>query len=356
MSGELVTASMLNTYIRDQQNILKTPITNSGQVEFAASTELTIASGVITPTQNMHSVDTEGSAASDDIDTITVAGDVGEGFVLTLQVESDARTVVLKTGTGGADNLDIGPSDITLDESYSTHSLIYDGANWKNFSYVDIPTFASISPLTTRGDTLVATSGTVTGTRLAVGGANTVLTSDGTDAAWAAAAGGGKVIQVVSENLTTDNSYNGLAQNEVIDLSITPAHADNKIMVLFTMDFKIDGDSNTPYPESFISLWRGDKTGTLLQAQLCSGGYVAHNTIYIIQSGSLMYLDSPSTTSAQEYTITSANRQNTGGAGQYRGRIYFYGDGTVGGQPVGTDLPFLYKNGCALTLVELDYS
>ncbi len=50
-------------------------------------------------------------------------------------------------------------------------------------------TFAGLSPLTTRGDTLVASSGVVTGTRLAIGAANTVLTSDGTDAAWAAPGG-----------------------------------------------------------------------------------------------------------------------------------------------------------------------
>ena len=45
-------------------------------------------------------------------------------------------------------------------------------------------TFADISPLTTRGDVLVGTSGTATGARLAVGGASTYLTSDGTDVSW----------------------------------------------------------------------------------------------------------------------------------------------------------------------------
>tara|TARA_B100000949_G_scaffold11685_1_gene8926 strand:- start:3449 stop:4270 length:822 start_codon:yes stop_codon:yes gene_type:complete len=45
-----------------------------------------------------------------------------------------------------------------------------------------------VSPLTTRGDTLVGTSGVVTGTRLAVGGANTYLKSDGTDVSWASVA------------------------------------------------------------------------------------------------------------------------------------------------------------------------
>jgi hypothetical protein len=50
--------------------------------------------------------------------------------------------------------------------------------------------FAALSPLTTRGDVLYGSSGTVTGARLAVGSANEVLTSDGTDVAWAAAGGG----------------------------------------------------------------------------------------------------------------------------------------------------------------------
>ena len=188
-SGQLVTAAIANEQISGNAALLKTSVNDSGALEFANSTELTIASGVITPTQNLHSVDTESSAASDDVNTITVAGDVGEGFVLTLQVESDARTVVLKNATAGAANLDIG-ADITLDESYTTQSLIYDGSNWKTFSYAAAPAFASISPLTTRGDLLYGSSGTVTGARLAVGAANQVLTSDGTDVAWAAAGTG----------------------------------------------------------------------------------------------------------------------------------------------------------------------
>ena len=51
--------------------------------------------------------------------------------------------------------------------------------------------FAAFSPLPTRGDILYSSSGTVTGARLGVGNANEVLTSDGTDVAWAAASGGG---------------------------------------------------------------------------------------------------------------------------------------------------------------------
>ena len=283
-TGELVTAAILNTYVRDNQNAL-----DGGRMSI----------------------------------TSQAAGDV---FYAT-----DGNTVARLAKDAG--------------------KYLQSGASAPSWQTISTPTFASLSPLTTRGDLLSSPSGTVTGTRLALGSAGQYIRSDGTDVAWAE---GAKVIQVVTENLTTDNAYNGLVQNEVMDLNITPSNTANKIFVFFSMCFKVDGDSNSPYPEAFVSLWRGDKSGTLLQAQTVSGGYDAHNTIYIISSGSLMYLDSPSSTSAVEYTITTANRQHT--SSTYRGRIYMYGDGTPGGQPSGTDLPFLYKNACSLTLVELDYS
>jgi hypothetical protein len=354
VSGELVTASMLNTYIRDQQNVLKTPINNSGSVEFADSTELVIASGVITPTQNLHSVDTEGSAASDDVDTITVAGDVGEGFVLTLQVESDARTVVLKTGTGGADNLDIGPSDITLDESYTTQSLIYDGANWKTFSYAAAPTFASISPLSTRGDLLYGSSGTVTGARLAVGAANTllgsdgtdtawqlkplttrgdilygssgvptgvrlpvggsneVLTSDGTDVAWAAAAAGGKVVQVQYAYYTAQvgSTSSTFATTNVTDI-ITLADANNKCLVIACMT----GISKTGATSVQLRISRaisGGATTIIPTAGNFEGQAAWTNTTGTNSVGGSTFavFDDPTTTSAITYTIEFANAQN----------------------------------------------
>jgi hypothetical protein len=48
----------------------------------------------------------------------------------------------------------------------------------------DTVAFSSLSPLTTRGDVLYSSSGTVTGTRLAVGAAGTRLGTDGTDVSW----------------------------------------------------------------------------------------------------------------------------------------------------------------------------
>lgn len=129
-TGEIVTAAILNSAVRDNLDILKLVINNSGRLQFTDATELTIASGVITVTQNYHKVDTQSDASSDDLDTVTAGTNVGAGFLLHLRVESAARTVVLKAGTSGSDNLDIG-SDVTLDESYKTQSLVYDGTNWR---------------------------------------------------------------------------------------------------------------------------------------------------------------------------------------------------------------------------------
>lgn len=64
---------------------------------FDAATELTIASGAVTATQGFHSIDTEGNAASDDLDTIN---GMATGELCVVVASDAARTVVLKHGTG----------------------------------------------------------------------------------------------------------------------------------------------------------------------------------------------------------------------------------------------------------------
>jgi hypothetical protein len=89
---------------------------------FGRSTELTIVSGVIAPTGAYHTVDTESNGASDDLDTIN-ATNFNTGDILILRPENDARTVVLKHGTG---NLKLTGGDITLDDEFDTAMLLYD--------------------------------------------------------------------------------------------------------------------------------------------------------------------------------------------------------------------------------------
>ncbi|MBS4052592.1 MAG: hypothetical protein KGZ69_15530 [Methylomonas sp.] len=79
----------------------------------------TIASGAIAAVKTFHIVDTEAAGASDDLDTIS--GGVN-GLHLYLRAANDARTVVIKDGTGNIQ----GPGDCTLDNTQDIAQLLYD--------------------------------------------------------------------------------------------------------------------------------------------------------------------------------------------------------------------------------------
>ena len=120
--GNTIPEGDLNTHIRDNLLFLRAFISPD------ASSELTIAAGVITVTQTYHSVDTAGDAATDDLDTI--AG-VSEGQIVILLAEHTDRTVVLKHGTG---NLILGV-DISLDDTNKHVALICDAGGDMHLLY-----------------------------------------------------------------------------------------------------------------------------------------------------------------------------------------------------------------------------
>jgi hypothetical protein len=88
--------------------------------------DVTISSGVITITQGFHTVETEGAAASDDLDTINDNGIIPDFSILVLRATSVSRTVVVKDGTG---NLRLA-GDCTLDHSDDTITLLGNGTVW----------------------------------------------------------------------------------------------------------------------------------------------------------------------------------------------------------------------------------
>ena len=92
--------------------------------------ELTIASGAVSVGSDFHVIDTEGDASSDDLDTIN-GGFIG--MFLLLKAANDARTVVVKDGTG---NLKTN-GDFSLTHTDDTIALIYDGTNWLEVSRSD---------------------------------------------------------------------------------------------------------------------------------------------------------------------------------------------------------------------------
>ena len=95
--------------------------------------ELTISSGSVTPTGSNHTIDTEGNAASDDLDTIVDDGSVATGTLLLLRAAADARTVVVKDGTG---NLRLA-GDFSLTHTQDCLLLMHVGTSWIEVSRSD---------------------------------------------------------------------------------------------------------------------------------------------------------------------------------------------------------------------------
>lgn len=83
------------------------------------SSSLTISSDAVTAVLSYHVIDTQSSGATDDLSTINGGVD---GAILRIRAANDARTVVIKDGTGNIQ----GPGDCTLDNTQDIATLIYD--------------------------------------------------------------------------------------------------------------------------------------------------------------------------------------------------------------------------------------
>jgi hypothetical protein len=87
----------------------------------------TIASGAVTVTGNYMIIDTEGLAATDNLDTLGGSTSIvraNHGGRLILRAANSARTVVVRDGIG---NIHLAGSDCTLDNVRDTLELIWDG-------------------------------------------------------------------------------------------------------------------------------------------------------------------------------------------------------------------------------------
>ena len=105
---------------RDSTGTKLSGIGAGGAINLGASPTLTIASGVITVTKSTHKIDTEGAAATDNLDTINGGTD---GDILILRTANGARDVTIKNGTGNLRTV----GDFTLDFREDRIMLQYDG-------------------------------------------------------------------------------------------------------------------------------------------------------------------------------------------------------------------------------------
>jgi hypothetical protein len=165
-----------------------------------------------------------------------------------------------------------------------------------------------------KGDLLTATAND-TPARLAVGATNGhVLTVDSTASTgmkWAAAAGGGKVLQVVmaSTNTQTTNSTTTPADT-TLTATITPSSATSKVLVLVSQNGVLGTTASNGVQ---LRLMRGATSILNFSGSL---GYSQASSTRNDTAASCSYLDSPATTSATTYKTQFSQRTSDGTAVQ----------------------------------------
>ncbi len=110
----------------------------------------------------------------------------------------------------------------------------------------------------------------------------------------------GKVLQVVHiASTTTQSTTSSSWQNSNLTLSITPSSTSSKIL----LSYHNGTYHNTNNSRTNTTLFRGDNTGTNLGHSGAGFGSTAVSSGNIRAFHSGVFLDSPSTTAAQIYTM-----------------------------------------------------
>jgi hypothetical protein len=156
-----------------------------------------------------------------------------------------------------------------------------------------------------KGDLISATAAD-TPARLAVGANDTVLTADSSTATglkWAAPAGGGKVLQVVSMTKNTNFASTATTFTDVTgySLSITPSATSSKVLAIFNPNIYGGGLFDNQYLDAQIV--RGSTAVYVAIATRAYGGGTTGGYSWNHANLSLVYLDSPSTTSSTTYKM-----------------------------------------------------
>jgi hypothetical protein len=171
------------------------------------------------------------------------------------------------------------------------------------------------NPMTTSGDTIYGgASGTPT--RLGIGTTGQVLTVAGGLPSWATTSSVGKVLQVVSANISTSANITTTTYTDTnITATITPTLSTSKILVIITAQYLNYQSSPTTvnYIDSKAQLLRG--ATVLFENQLATQLEGASYSMSVGGSGAFSYLDSPATTSATTYKLQAAKKSS--GTGIY---------------------------------------
>jgi hypothetical protein len=163
-------------------------------------------------------------------------------------------------------------------------------------SSVDTTTKA-LNPSTTLGDIEYRSSTANTNTRLGIGSTGNVLTVTGGVPVWAAPAGGGKLLQVVSTTTSTRvDSSSATFVSTGLSLSITPTSATSKVLLIATGPLYQTGKNVL----TNVRFTRGGSNVATLKAPQTSTGNNADELMFPL---TYIFLDSPATTSSTSYVF-----------------------------------------------------
>ncbi len=181
-------------------------------------------------------------------------------------------------------------------------------------------TTADQTPLTTKGDLFGFDTADA---RIPIGTNGHVLTADSTQSLglkWAAPAGGGKVLQVVSATTTTQTNIASATLTDTgITATITPTAATSKILVLISASVFVT--RSAAQAGAGAELLRGATViADYNNAQNFEFLFIfvdGEPEVYNMTSNSIVYYDSPATTSATTYKL-QARAETTNNSGQVR--------------------------------------
>jgi hypothetical protein len=155
----------------------------------------------------------------------------------------------------------------------------------------------ALQPGTTLGDIVYSSATANTNTRLGIGSSGNVLTVSGGVPVWSAPLGGGKVLQVIQATSTTSTATTSTSYTDsTLTATITPSSATSKVLVMTSQSF-ILSRGGVSDASCRINLMRG---ATEVFARLAPTLEYNDESL-MTTSNTIIYLDSPATTSATTY-------------------------------------------------------
>ena len=187
----------------------------------------------------------------------------------------------------------------------------------------------------TAGDVLYAT-GSTTLAKLAKGSDDDVLTLASGLPSWAAAAGGGKVLQVIGA-MTAPDTFNSTSASFVDTgyyIDIVPSLSSSKILI----QFDIQVNTQTASAQLFLDIYRSINSATAASLSGFTNGFgflLGRDDVWTRQT--YQYLDSPSTALTTRYLLYMKTN----------GQDCYIGYGTTSN---------MVNAGATFTATELDYA